>query len=126
MIFFYLVGGDTEYFITLQIGTPPTAINFVADTGSADLWMATKPCLSGCVAQTPLYDPKSSSSSKVSSNGFMIQYGSGEATGLVASDKISIGGLPSVTQVRKTNLKQNNLKTNCRREISNQVSYFLF
>lgn len=105
-MFFNLVGGDTEYFITLQVGTPPAAINFVADTGSADLWMATKPCISGCVAQTPLFDPKSSSSAKVSTNGFTIQYGSGDATGLLASDKISIGGLPSVTQVSTLNLNK--------------------
>lgn len=61
--------------------------------------MATSPCIKGCVAETPLYDPSLSNTSTTSQAKFKISYVIGSADGLLVSDRVSIAGLPSVNQV---------------------------
>lgn len=57
-----------------------------------DLVIITSPCVTGCDNTTPLYQPKLSSTSLVSSTPFHIAYTSGGASGVLISDKMGFGG----------------------------------
>ncbi|KAM0755529.1 acid protease [Meredithblackwellia eburnea MCA 4105] len=82
---------DAEYYGTISIGTPSTSYQVIFDTGSADLVMATNNC-DGCESTTDGYDASDSSTSSSSSTTFSITYGSGDASGTLLSDTVSIGG----------------------------------
>lgn len=50
------------------------------------------PCYSGCEQGTTLYRPSDSSSAVVSNTPFSIQYGSGDANGILVTDNVQFGG----------------------------------
>lgn len=58
------------------------------------------PCYTGCDDYTPLYRASDSSTSKVSTTPFTIQYGSGGANGVLVNDLVQMGGF-SVNQVSR-------------------------
>ena len=62
----------------------------VLDTGSSDLWFATTGC-SSCNADTPLLDSTKSSSFQSTGQNIPLSYGSGNATGSLAHDTVSVG-----------------------------------
>ncbi|KAG0452787.1 hypothetical protein HPP92_025451 [Vanilla planifolia] len=56
---------DFEYLMSFYLGTPPTEVLAIADTGSDLIWVQCKPC-DQCYTQTaPLFDPQASSTYKV-------------------------------------------------------------
>lgn len=69
----------------------PQLFNVVLDTGSADLWVADSSCTTGCDASTPLYNADQSSSNTADTQQVRITYGSGEVTGAVGSETVSMG-----------------------------------
>ncbi|KAG8898224.1 hypothetical protein FRC00_003085 [Tulasnella sp. 408] len=86
---------DLVYYGPLSIGKPAQSTTIDFDTGSSDLWLPLSTC-SGCFG--PLFNSSSSSTYKVSSTPFTIQYAEGSsATGKVATDKVMVAGL-SVTK----------------------------
>ncbi|KAG9017113.1 hypothetical protein FRB90_001717 [Tulasnella sp. 427] len=96
---------DTSYFGTIAIGTPAKSFNVILDTGSADLWVASSKCITGC-GSVPTFDSSESSSFKNLSTAFTIKYGSGGAAGSLGSDTVQMAGfgvagqtLGAVTQV---------------------------
>ncbi|KAI0935368.1 hypothetical protein AcV7_003825 [Taiwanofungus camphoratus] len=88
---------DSSYIGTVSIGTPSQSFPVVMDTGSSDLWVASTQCIS-CPADTPEFNPSSSSSLKQNttvtgqSQSVTITYGSGSVRGTLASDTVSMGG----------------------------------
>ncbi|KAL9711468.1 hypothetical protein Ac2012v2_004539 [Leucoagaricus gongylophorus] len=82
---------DSSYLGSVGIGTPPQLFNVVLDTGSADLWVADSSCTTGCDASTPLYNADQSSSNTADTQQVRITYGSGEVTGAVGSETVSMG-----------------------------------
>jgi len=82
---------DTSYFGTIAIGTPAKSFNVILDTGSADLWLASSNCYTGC-GSVPTYDSSSSTSFRNLSTPFSIKYGSGQAAGSLGSDSIQMAG----------------------------------
>ncbi|KIM44828.1 hypothetical protein M413DRAFT_363610 [Hebeloma cylindrosporum] len=90
--------GDSSYFGSLAIGTPPSSYNVILDTGSADLWVADSACTSGCESD-PTFDPSSSSSFQNESTAFTITYGSGQAAGSLGSDVVQMAGFSVKNQV---------------------------
>ncbi|KAI0267053.1 aspartic peptidase domain-containing protein [Gloeopeniophorella convolvens] len=85
----------------MTIGTPPQPFDVVLDTGSSDLWFATTACTS-CPPGTELLDPSSSSSlaSNVGGSGSVtLRYGSGTASGPLASDTVALGPFSVANQV---------------------------
>ncbi|PPQ73068.1 hypothetical protein CVT24_001613 [Panaeolus cyanescens] len=90
--------GDSSYFGTLAIGTPPTPYNVILDTGSADLWVADVECTSGC-GGVPLFNPNSSSTFQNQSTPFDITYGSGRALGYLGLDAVQMANFSVSNQV---------------------------
>ncbi|CAO3628892.1 unnamed protein product [Mucor hiemalis] len=83
---------DSEYYGTVAIGTPPQKFKVNFDTGSSDLWIASTLC-SSCKGHKR-YDPKKSKTYIKDGRKWSISYGDGStANGILASDKINIGGI---------------------------------
>lgn len=78
------------------------------DTGSADLILAEPNC-EGCQANTPGYNPGSSSTSSTSRQDFTIQYGSGSASGSLVEDRISIANYTQPNQIFAACSTMNNI-----------------
>ncbi|KAL5495684.1 hypothetical protein ACEPAI_1147 [Sanghuangporus weigelae] len=80
------------YTVPVTVGSNNQPFNLQVDTGSSDLWIASKSCSSKpCTANKPrLYD--SSSSSTRTNTEFYIQYLSGAVDGPIVWDTFTIGG----------------------------------
>jgi len=119
--------GDTSYFASISVGTPPQRFNVVLDTGSAyvltyrlnlnfpahfrffyflffififsDLWLSGSSC-TRCAAATTgvLFNPQSSSTFQTTSGTLNVQYGSGTASGTLGTDVVSLGGFQVANQ----------------------------
>ncbi|KAJ7646600.1 aspartyl protease [Roridomyces roridus] len=83
-------GGDSSYFGTVDIGTPPQSFNLILDTGSSDLWVADTSCQT-CSQSTPVFNHASSSTFQVSTEQQTIMYGSGQVTGTISQESVSMG-----------------------------------
>lgn len=86
------------YYASVVIGNPSVSFDLILDTGSSDLVVLAAPCYYGCDNSTQLYQPQNSATSKVSTIPFAIEYGIGEATGVLINDEVKLGGF-SVNQV---------------------------
>lgn len=54
--------GNGEFLMELSIGTPPTSYHAIVDTGSDLIWTQCEPCKECYEQDTPIFDPKKSSS----------------------------------------------------------------
>ncbi|KAI8335937.1 syncephapepsin precursor [Chlamydoabsidia padenii] len=85
---------DLAYYGQITIGTPPQKFNVNFDTGSSDLWIASTQCSSCKSHKKKLYNPKKSRTYKKDGRHWSIAYGDGStASGVVATDTVSLGGL---------------------------------
>ncbi|KAG6872960.1 hypothetical protein C0995_004714 [Termitomyces sp. Mi166 len=82
---------DIAYTIEASVGSAGQNLYLQVDTGSSDLWIASKSCSSSLCGQTNghLYDP---SSSTPTGQNFNIDYLKGKVSGPVVWDKFSLGG----------------------------------
>ncbi|KAM0756581.1 acid protease [Meredithblackwellia eburnea MCA 4105] len=83
---------DVGYFTTIQIGTPPKDYRVLVDSGSSDLWVPAEGCTT-CGATHTTLGPTSSSTFKVNTTTFSITFGTGQVSGNLAVDDVSIAGL---------------------------------
>ncbi|RSH95062.1 hypothetical protein EHS25_000148 [Saitozyma podzolica] len=90
------VGVDASYAGQVTIGTPGQTFDVILDTGSADLWVADSQCSSSTCQSISLFTTTSSSTFSSTNQPFSITYGSGTASGVIASDTVSMAGF-SVT-----------------------------
>eukprot|EP00584_Thalassiosira_punctigera_P005285 CAMPEP_0172539184 /NCGR_PEP_ID=MMETSP1067-20121228/10441_1 /TAXON_ID=265564 ORGANISM="Thalassiosira punctigera, Strain Tpunct2005C2" /NCGR_SAMPLE_ID=MMETSP1067 /ASSEMBLY_ACC=CAM_ASM_000444 /LENGTH=445 /DNA_ID=CAMNT_0013324829 /DNA_START=87 /DNA_END=1424 /DNA_ORIENTATION=- len=87
---------NAQYYGKLKIGTPPQEFDMVFDTGSSDLWVPAKSCLSkssNCSAKKPYDESASLTYSEVatgSQSDFNIVYGSGAVRGKFGVDTITV------------------------------------
>lgn len=90
---------DASYSGQVSIGTPAQTFNVILDTGSSDLWVEGADC-SGCTGDT--YDPSKSSSTSANNASFSISYGSGDASGTLIKDSVSMAGFAVASQTFAT------------------------
>ncbi|KAG6856074.1 hypothetical protein H0H87_007685 [Tephrocybe sp. NHM501043] len=88
-----VVGGgvyDIAYTIQVTVGSSQQIVSLQVDTGSSDLWIASKSCSASACGQTSghLYDPSSSTSTDKS---FKIDYLQGQVSGPIVWDKFVVG-----------------------------------
>jgi len=91
-------GLDSTYYGSIAVGNPAVAYDVILDTGSADLWLASSGCTQNCNG-LQLFNPSSSTTFSNSSQEFSIQYGSGEAAGVLGSDDVQMAGFLIKKQV---------------------------
>ncbi|KAI6101819.1 aspartic peptidase domain-containing protein [Pisolithus sp. B1] len=79
------------YTVPVQIGTSLQNFSLQVDTGSSDLWVASKSCSTSPCSSTNgrLYDPSSSSTS--TGKDFTIEYLEGSVSGPIVWDTVQIG-----------------------------------
>ncbi|KAF8328140.1 aspartic peptidase domain-containing protein [Cantharellus anzutake] len=85
-------GVDLVYYGTVFIGTPPQQFNVALDTGSADLWVASSDCHTGCDSIPATFNSSLSTTYKAAGRILEIQYASGRASGAVGTDTVSMAG----------------------------------
>jgi cathepsin D len=88
-------GNFTVWTGEIEVGTPPKKFAALFDTGSFDFVVPVAPVESH---EGVVYDPASSSSSKALDKPFTLQYGSGDVSGMIYNDTVSIGGITATSQ----------------------------
>ena len=88
---------NTQYFVTIQVGTPAQEFVVVPDTGSSNLWMYSHSCHTIACLRHDRY--KSSKSSTYVKDGqvFDIEYGSGGVSGTTSKDTVTMGDAVATT-----------------------------
>jgi len=84
---------DSQYYGTVQLGTPQQDLRVIYDSGSSNLWVSNiKPGIFS-LSKHNWYDNSKSSSYVTNGTTFAIQYGSGPVAGEYSSDTMSIAGV---------------------------------
>ena len=79
------------------LSTPPQLFKVIFDTGSSNLWVASKNCTISCGLHAR-YDSSKSSTFQPNGTVFNIDYASGPVSGFVEKDLVSVGGLQALVQ----------------------------
>lgn len=79
---------DAQFYGPVTVGTPGKTFQVVYDTGSANLWVASKDC-KNCGIK-PKYDHSKSSTYTANGTVFDIEYGSGPVSGYVSVDNAKV------------------------------------
>jgi hypothetical protein len=88
---------DSQFYGTVQIGTPPQYFDVVFDTTTANLWVPSKKCKSLTCNQHNRYNNESTT--YIPDGGpFSIHYGTGVVKGHFSRDDVYIGGLKIMEQ----------------------------
>ncbi|XP_071993524.1 cathepsin E [Engystomops pustulosus] len=90
---------DVEYFGQISIGTPPQVFTVVFDTGSSNLWVPSIYCTSPACTEHSRYQPSLSSTYQSDGQSFFIQYGTGNLTGVLGIDQVTVQGITVQKQV---------------------------
>ncbi|CAB3397939.1 unnamed protein product [Caenorhabditis bovis] len=84
--------GDFEYLGNITIGTPDQSFVVVLDTGSANLWVPGPKCDKSCDGKSKFDSSKSKTFVK-NGESWIIQYGSGDASGYLGEDTVRFGAV---------------------------------
>ncbi|KAJ7767988.1 aspartyl protease [Mycena maculata] len=91
--------GDSSYFSTISIGTPPQSFDVILDTGSSDLFVLDSSCRQCSDVGVPFDSSQSSTFKEGStSQATVIQYGSGSVEGFIATDTVTMGSYSTSSQ----------------------------
>jgi len=89
---------NSQYYGEVSLGTPQQKFNVIFDTGSSDLWVASKNCDSSC-GRHAKYDATRSKTYVANGTIFHIEYGSGPVSGYESADTATVGGLAIKNQI---------------------------
>ncbi|KAH7925783.1 acid protease [Leucogyrophana mollusca] len=81
----------------ISIGTPPSTFTVDFDTGSSDLFIAGPNCDSTCSGEK-FFDPNMSSTARNLSRPFFESYGSGNVSGALYTDVVTVAGYTVTNQ----------------------------
>ncbi|GMI30097.1 hypothetical protein TeGR_g4557, partial [Tetraparma gracilis] len=90
---------NAQYYGEISLGSDEQKFEVIFDTGSANLWVASKDCSSSNCRKHPKYDSSTSDSYAVNGTVFDIEYGSGACTGFLSQDTLQVGGLELPEQI---------------------------
>lgn len=82
----------TQFYGKIEIGTPGQSFNVIFDTGSSNLWVPLKGCLSLSCLTHPYYNPSLSSTYKVNGSDIDITFDRSKVKGVVGNDTLKFGG----------------------------------
>ena len=80
---------DVQYIGDIYIGSPPSKLSVIFDTGSNILWVPSSDCIN-CLKKTNRYNPKLSTTSSETNNTKSITYAIGFVEGNLCYDTISL------------------------------------
>ncbi|XP_040193555.1 cathepsin E isoform X2 [Rana temporaria] len=89
---------DVEYFGQISIGTPPQQFTVIFDTGSSNLWVPSIYCTSQACTKHNRYRPSESTTYVSNGEAFFIQYGTGNLTGILGIDQVTVQGITVQSQ----------------------------
>ncbi|KAM4045179.1 cathepsin E isoform 1-T1 [Anomaloglossus baeobatrachus] len=90
---------DVEYFGQISIGSPPQVFTVIFDTGSSNLWVPSVYCTSQACLEHSRFKPSQSSTYKTDGQPFFIQYGTGNLTGILGVDQVTVQGITVQNQI---------------------------
>lgn len=89
---------NTQYYGTFLMGSQSQKFTGVLDTGSSNIWVPKKGCVtSGCEGKEK-FDPDLSQTFTTSGQELSIQYGTGSMQGYVGYDTVTFGGISVTNQ----------------------------
>ncbi|KAI0011700.1 aspartic peptidase domain-containing protein [Xylariaceae sp. FL0662B] len=86
-------GSDYTYFVEAGFGSQGKPLYMLVDTGASTTWVMGSGCTSDACAKHNSFGPDDSTTYKDSGKSYSVGYGSGEVSGHVVSDNVSIAGL---------------------------------
>lgn len=84
---------DSEFYGTVSIGTPAKDFTVIYDTGSSNLWVPSKECVSKACKTHNTYDKSKSSTFRPDGRKLILPYGSGVCAGTLFEEAVGIAGL---------------------------------
>jgi hypothetical protein len=84
---------NAQYFIDVEIGTPPQKFTMVPDTGSSNLWVYSHKCWAIPCWTHATFDNTKSSTYQKDGQAFDITYGSGGIKGTAGQDVAMVGDI---------------------------------
>lgn len=88
----YQYGPDYSYFVRARVGSARQSFYMLLDTGAANSWLMGSDCESAACRMHNNLDPSSSSTWQTENRAFSISYGTGDLTGIVGRDTVSLAG----------------------------------
>ncbi|KAI1460871.1 hypothetical protein F4805DRAFT_465342 [Annulohypoxylon moriforme] len=86
-------GTDYSYFIEANFGSEGKSMYMLVDTGASTTWVMGSGCTSSACTKHNTFGPNDSKTYNDTGSNYSVEYGSGEVSGHVISDSISIAGL---------------------------------
>lgn len=86
-------GVDYSYFSTVNIGTPGQPVWMMLDTGGANTWVFGADCTAEPCQMHNTFGDNSSSTVKETSDTFQVGYGSGQVSGNLVTDHLTIANI---------------------------------
>ncbi|KAI1418119.1 acid protease [Hypoxylon sp. FL1857] len=86
-------GTDYSYFIEANFGSEKKPMYMLVDTGASTTWVMGSGCTSSACTKHNTFGPNDSKTYNDTGSNYSVEYGSGDVSGHVVSDTISIAGL---------------------------------